>query len=163
MISGCGQVSYWCVPCPVWYRLSMVHTPSLVVPSQHRPSYCPALPAAVSLWVSCKPVEGQYWSTGTSCSCTWPFQGALKVVIARVLITHFLALGWSFFEPMWTHVSTVTITNGYARLRTATLHDPHSSSKSPHTHSQPHPCLSKLCSVFPLCLIVSNRGREGGK
>lgn len=45
-----------------------------------------------------------------------------------------LALSWALFEPKWTSVSTVTVTNGYTSLTTATLNDPHSSRKSQHTH-----------------------------
>lgn len=84
------------------------------------------------------------------------------VELASVLIIPFW-LGARLFEPKWTSVSAVTVTNGYTSPTTATLNDPHSSSKSRRSHSQLHPRLSKLCRVSTLLdRLLRTRGEVTG-
>lgn len=75
-------------------------------------------------------------------------------------VNYLLALSWALFEPKWTGVSTVTVTNGYASLTTATLNDPHSSSKSQHTHTFPAPPLPietmLSVSTLPDCVSIKH-------
>lgn len=84
------------------------------------------------------------------------------IVPGSVLIIHCWLLAGLCLNAKWKRVSTVTVTNAYASSTTAILNDPHTSSKSQHTHIPGSTLrLSKLCSMFSLCLTVSlsNMGR----
>lgn len=85
-------------------------------------------------------------------------QNETVIVPGSVLIIHCWLLAGLCLNAKWKRVSTVTVTNAYASSTTAILNDPHTSSKSQHTHTHiPGSTLrlSKPCSMFSLCLTVS--------